>query len=193
MKMANPPSGLRITKNGFTYKSNIDRTKYTIKELSRAALRDVGRLIVRRARDRSRIRNHMSATVMKSRFHGKDGAFSWWVRKQETDMQVGIKHDTWYGVLQELDDGVRAPSQRTTPRKKRNRKPKVDPNAPQKQKKKKKKRKQQPLGHQILITAVKESIDDIRRIEGRYLSAIEDENRALGLIKDEETEPHDNE
>ena len=58
---------------------------------------------------------------------------------------------------------------------------------------KKKKRKQQPLGHQILITAVKESIDDIRRIEGHYLSAIEDENRALGLIKDEETEPHDNE
>lgn len=190
--MANPPSGLKITKNGFTYESNIDRTKYTIKELSRAALRDAGRLIVRRVRDRSRIRNHMSRMVMKSRFYGKDGAFSWWLRKQETDMQVGIKHDTWYGVLQELDDGARAPSHRSTPRKPR--KPKVDPNTPKNQKKKKKrKKKKQPIGHNILITAVKESIDDIRRIEGRYLSAIEDENRALGLIKDEETEPHDNE
>lgn len=186
--MANPPSSLKITKNGITYTSNIDRTKYTIKELSRAALRDVGRLIVSKVRKRSRLRNHMSGVVMKNRFYGKDGAFSWWVRRRETDMQIGIKHDTWYGVLQELDDGVRAPSFRTTPRK--TRVPKITPKTA---KKKKKKKKHQPIGHQILMTAVKESIDDIRRIEGHYLSAIEDENRALGLINDEETEPHDNE
>lgn len=179
--MANPPSGLKITKNGITYTSNIDRTKYTIKELSRAALRDVGRLIVSKVRKRSRLRNHMSGVVMKSRFYGKDGAFSWWVRRRETDMQIGIKHDTWYGVKQELDSGVRPPKS-TVPRQRR---------AETQQKKRRKKKP--PIGHQILMTAVKESIDDIRRIEGHYLSAIEDENRALGLINDEETEPHDNE
>lgn len=48
-------------------------------------------------------------------------------------------------------------------------------------------------GKHLLETAVKKNIPEIRRIEGHYLSAIEDENRALGLIKDEETEPHDNE
>lgn len=179
--MANPPSSLKITKNGITYTSNIDRTKYTIKELSRAALRDVGRLIVSKVRKRSRLRNHMSGVVMKSRFYGKDGAFSWWVRRRETDMQIGIKHDTWYGVQQELDSGVRPPKS-TEPRQRR-----------AETQRKKRRKKKQPIGHQILMTAVKESIDDIRRIEGHYLSAIEDENRALGLINDEETEPHDNE
>lgn len=186
--MANPPSGMKITKNGITYVSNIDRTKWTIKELSRAALRDAGRLIVSKARKASRIRNHMSGFVMKSRFYGKDGAFSWWVRKRETDMLVGIKHDTWYGVLQELDDGVRPPPKNTAPRNRR----KMSESAAD-PKKKKRKKKKQPIGHQILITSVKENIDDIRRIEGHYLSAIEDENRALGLIDDEEMEPKDGE
>ena len=26
----------------------------------------------------------------------------YWVRRRETDLQIGYKHDTWYGVLQEL-------------------------------------------------------------------------------------------
>ena len=34
-----------------------------------------------------------------------------------------------------------------------------------------------------------ESIDDIRRVQGKYLSAIEDENKALGLI-DEDGNPY---
>lgn len=154
MKMANPPSGMKITKNGVTYQSNIDRTKYTIQELSRAALRDVGKYVVKQARTASGARKHMGRLTIKSRFYGKSGAFSWWVRKKETDLQVGIKHDTWYGVLQELGDGNQPP-------------------------------------RKILTTAVQENIDEIRRIEGHYLSAIEDENRALGLIDDEEMEPND--
>ena len=36
------------------------------------------------------------------RTRGKSSAFQFWVRKIETDLQVGIKHDTWYGVAQEL-------------------------------------------------------------------------------------------
>ena len=57
--MPNPPSGMKITKNGVTYKSNIDRTKYTIRELSRAALRDVGKYVVRQTRTLSLARPHM--------------------------------------------------------------------------------------------------------------------------------------
>ena len=37
-----------------------------------------------------------------------------------------------------------------------------------------------------IYSAVADNIDEIRKIEGQYLSAIEDENRALGLINDEE-------
>ena len=74
------------------------------------------------------------------------------MRKKETDLQVGIKHNTWYGVLQELGDG----------------------NQPCKS---------------ILTSAVQQNIDEIRRIEGHYLSAVEDENRALGLIDEEEMQP----
>lgn len=44
--------------------------------------------------------------------------------------------------------------------------------------------KQDKVG--ALHGATKESIDDIRVITGKYLSAIEDENRALGLIEEEE-------
>ncbi len=150
--MPNPPSGMKITKNGVTYKSQIDRTKYTITELSRAALRDVGKYIIRQTRTLSMARPHMGRLTIKSRFYGKGGAFSYWVRKKETDLQVGIKHNTWYGVLQELGDG----------------------NQPRKS---------------ILTSAVQQNIDEIRRIEGHYLSAVEDENRALGLIDEEEMQP----
>ena len=36
------------------------------------------------------------------RVRGKTSAFQYWVRKQEGDLQVGIKHGTWYGEQQEL-------------------------------------------------------------------------------------------
>lgn len=154
--MANPPSGMKITKNGVVYKSNVDRVKYTIRELSRAALRDVGKYIVRQTRVASLARPHMGRKTVRYRFYGKGGAFSYWVRKRETDLLVGIKHDTWYGALQELGEK----------------------NQPQKS---------------ILTNAVQKNIDEIRRIEGHYLSAIEDENRALGLIDEEEMVPDDSE
>lgn len=154
--MANPPSSMKITKNGVTFVSNVERTKYTLRELSRAALRDVGRYIVRQVRVESRHRKHLGSITFKSRFYGKGGAFSWWVRRREMDLQVGAKHNAWYGVLQELGTD-----------------------------------KQPALG--LLTKATRENIDEIRRIEGHYLSAIEDENRALGLIDEEEMEPNDSE
>ena len=76
----------------------------------------------------------------------------YWVRKRETDLQIGFKHDTWYGVLQELGT------------------------------------KGQPARH-ILRGTVMENLDDIRRVQGRYLSAIENENVAMGLV-DLDGEPY---
>jgi hypothetical protein len=139
-----PKSNMKINKKGVQYVSNIDRASYTLKELTRAALRDVARLIKYNIRQEfNKLRGMRKQT---GRFKG---AYQHWLRKNEGDLQIGIKANTWYGVQQELGD--------------RNQ-PKRD----------------------LLRNAVYNHIDDIRRIEGQYLSAIEDENRALGLINEEE-------
>ena len=40
-----PPSVTRIDKNGVKFISGVDRCSYTLKELVRAALRDVGKFV----------------------------------------------------------------------------------------------------------------------------------------------------
>ena len=141
--MARLPSPIRIRRNNVEYVSNVDRVKYTLQELIRAALKDTAKLIRRRMLDKAR--------KMPGMRRGKriPNAFQYWVRRRETDLIVGIKHDTWYGVDQEL--GTRNQPKRA-----------------------------------IMRDTVYENINEIRLIQGKYLSAIEDENRALGLIDDEE-------
>lgn len=45
--MSVPKSVIKLNKNGVQYVSSCDRAQYTIKELTRAALRDVGKFLVR--------------------------------------------------------------------------------------------------------------------------------------------------
>lgn len=138
-----PKSVTKVTENGVEFTSNVDRAKYTIQELSRAALKDTAKLLRRRMLDKARKLPGMR--------RGKriPNAFQYWVRRRETDLQVGIKHNTWYGVEQELGTS------------------------------------NQPARH-IVRDTVYENIDQIRIIQGKYLSAIENENRALGLIDEDE-------
>jgi len=101
--MGLPKSVVRFkTKKGKTeisYTSNVDQASYLITELTRAALRDVGKYV-------SRVCNQAAQKLpgMKrsKRVRGKTSAFQYWVRKNEGDLQVGIKHGTWYGEQQEL-------------------------------------------------------------------------------------------
>lgn len=94
--MAMPRSIIRVNKNGIKYISNVDRAKYTIRELMRGALRDIGKLLRRRMLDKARKMPGMR------RGRRIPNAFQYWNRRRELDLQVGIKHDTWYGVEQEL-------------------------------------------------------------------------------------------
>lgn len=48
--MSTPKSVTKINKDGVTYTSNVDRCEYTIKELTRAALRDVGKFMCKKFR-----------------------------------------------------------------------------------------------------------------------------------------------
>lgn len=146
------PKAVKIKKNGVEYVSNIERADYLIKELIRAALRDTGNLIRRRALEEARKLRGMKSFKNKR----PPNAFQYWNRKKETDLIVGIKHGTWYGVDQEL--GTR--------------------NQPKKA---------------ILRNTVYDNINLIREIQGKYLSTIEDENKALALIDENEEVQLENE
>lgn len=99
--MSVPRSVVKLSRKGVEYTSSVDYASYTIRELTRAALRDVGRFVSRSCNTQAM---RLKGLAKSRRTRGKTSAFQFWVRKQETDLQVGIKHDTWYGVAQELGD-----------------------------------------------------------------------------------------
>lgn len=136
--MALPRSVVKIRRDGVEFVSNVDRASYTLQELTRAALRDVGKLVCKRTRQQiSRRTGRLAKNTQ------------YWVRKQETDLQVGFKPGGFYGGFQELGT-----------------------------------EKQPKVG--ALYNAVKDNIKTIRDIEGKYLSAIEDEQRARSIIDEGE-------
>ena len=145
------PSTMKFKKDGVEFTSNVDRCCYTIQELTRAALRDVGRYVVRITTRKVRTLDGLAHTKYIQR------RFQFWVRKQEGDLIVGIHNvrknknpgATWYGMDQEL--GLNGQPKRG-----------------------------------FLKSSVYENIKTIRDIEAQYLSAIEDEQRALALIDEEE-------
>lgn len=136
--MSIPKGIVKIKKDGVEFTSNVDRVNYTLRELTRAALRDVGRYVCNRTRKQIKRR---TGRVAKNT--------QYWVRKKDADLQVGFKPGGFYGGFQELGT-----------------------------------EKQPKIG--ALYNAVKDNIKTIRDIEGVYLSAIEDEQRALSLIDEGE-------
>jgi len=141
-----PKSVVKIKKDGVEFVSNVDRVQYTLEELSRAALRDTAKLI------RKRMIGKLKKLPGMRRSKRLYSSTQYWVRRRETDLQIGFKHDSWYGARSELGT------------------------------------KNQPA-RGVLRDTVHENIDEIKRIQGKYLSAIEDENKALGLI-DEDGNPY---
>lgn len=136
--MSLPKSVTKIKKDGVEFVSSVDRASYTIRELARAALRDVGKLVCKRTRQQIRRRTgRLSKNTQ------------YWVRKKEADLQVGFKQGGFYGGFQELGT-----------------------------------EKMPKIG--ALYNSVKDNIKAIRDIEGRYLSAIEDEQKAQALIDEGE-------
>lgn len=101
--MSVPKSVVKFKKGEITYTSSVDYANYTIQELSRAALRDVGKMLARYANTTA---NKIRKDKHFQRLSGKGSPFQYWVRSKETDLQVGVEHtghkDEWYGVEQEL-------------------------------------------------------------------------------------------
>lgn len=100
--MSVPKSVVRFSKNGIEYTSNVDFANYTIVELTRAALRDVGKFIVRTANS-SAMKLH--GLKKSRRVRGKTSTFLYqvpWAKTGLPHLEVGVTHDTWYGEGQEL-------------------------------------------------------------------------------------------
>ena len=87
------PKAVKIKKNGVEYISNVNRLEYTLTELIRAALRDTGKFICNRTRQKIRRRTGRLAKNTQ-----------YWVRtKQPTpNLQVGFKPGGFYGLFQEI-------------------------------------------------------------------------------------------
>jgi len=86
-----PNAQIKIKKDGVYFEESVDRANYLIEELTRAALRDVGKFICKLTR--KKIRRRTGRTSKNTQY---------WVRKRETDLLVGFKAAGWYGSYQEL-------------------------------------------------------------------------------------------
>lgn len=94
--MAMPKSITKVTKDGLEFTINVDATLYTLQELKRAALRDVAKLIRKRLIEKQKQFPGMKRSRRIYR------STQYWVRKRDADLQVGMKHDSWYGAKSEL-------------------------------------------------------------------------------------------
>lgn len=147
--MSVPKSVIRFKKDGVQYTSSVDRASYTILELTRAALRDTGKYIVRVANTAAM---ELPGLQKSRRVRGKSSTFLYnvpWAKTGLPHLEVGVKHGTWYGEQQELGTS----------------------NQPKRS---------------ILRNSAHDHIPEIIKIQSQYLSALEDEAKALSLISDEE-------
>lgn len=92
-----PKSVVKFDKDGVKYISSVDKTQYLMKELERAALRDVGKFICRTFR-----KSYYSH--FKRRRGGVGRYTQYWVRSKQphADLQVGVKPPAFYGGFEEL-------------------------------------------------------------------------------------------
>ena len=94
--MALPKSVTKVKKNNVEFISNVDRASYTLRELQRAAQRDTAKVIRKFVIDKLK---QLPGMKKSKRIYNST---QYWVRKKEADLQIGFKHNTWYGVEQEL-------------------------------------------------------------------------------------------
>lgn len=100
--MSVPKSVVKIDRNGVHYTSSVDRASYTIVELTRAAMRDVGKFLARTANSAAM---KLPGLKKSRRVRGRTSTFLYnvpWAKTGIPHLEVGVKHGTWYGEQQEL-------------------------------------------------------------------------------------------
>lgn len=154
--MSVPKSVVRYKKGKVEYTSSVDRASYTIVELSRAALRDAGVYITRQANNKAAKFRGMAGTKKFRGLHKRIKGKTSTFRWNVPWAKTGLPH-LEVGITDDAWYGV-----------------------------------EQELGsslmpkHGILTKSTRENIAQIIEIESQYLSALEDEAKALRLISEEE-------
>lgn len=153
--MATPPSVTKINKDGVSFVSSVDRCEYTIKELSRAALKDVGKYI--RKGFREEFYKEFEKRTGKGPKAVKYTVFSS-ANTIKPRVEIGLPKSApgkpvtgFYSFFQEVGTS-----------------------------------KQKKLG--LLSKFVENHVATIIQIESQYISALEDEAKALALIDEREEE-----
>ena len=101
-----PPQATKFSRNGVTLTSNVDRANYLITELTRAAMRDVAKYVLRIVRA-----NVRSISGYTRRMRYATMRYQYWVRKKECDLQLGIENTAkgaetaWWADQSELGTG----------------------------------------------------------------------------------------
>jgi len=165
--MAAPKSVTKVYRSGakagtVEFTSSVDRVNYTLEELTKAALRDVGKVIVPKIKD---------ATPKKS---GRlQNAWQKWVKKDKTDghmeLDLGVyskaqakkKGKDYVFYAQYILMGFTTKDGRWV------------------------------SGNNFLQQTVEDNISLIRDTEAQYLSAIEDEQNAIKIATEEEGKAED--
>jgi hypothetical protein len=85
--MPAPKSVMKIDKNGVQFTESVDRANYFITELTRAAMKDVAKYVLKIVRANVRA---ISNQTRRMRYAGM--RYQYWVRKKECDLQLGIEN-----------------------------------------------------------------------------------------------------
>lgn len=100
--MAVPKSVVRFKKGNVEYISSVDKASYTIVELTRAAMRDVGKYLARTANSKAQ---KLKGLKGHKRVMGRTSTFLYnvpWAKTGLPHLEVGVVHNAWYGVDQEM-------------------------------------------------------------------------------------------
>lgn len=101
--MGLPPSVMKINKDGVQFTESVDRANYLITELTRAAMKDVARYVLRIVRASVR-----AIPSLPKKMKYAPMRYQYWVRKKECDLQLGIEntakgaHTAWWADQAEL-------------------------------------------------------------------------------------------
>lgn len=94
--MSVPKSVMKIDRKGVTYTSSVDRASYTILELTRSALRDVGRYLARTMRSNAR---KLPGSQADRFVRYKTAGFIFkvpWAQSGLPHLEVGVTPESWY-------------------------------------------------------------------------------------------------
>lgn len=175
------PSVMKIKKGEVVFESKCDIAKYTIRELTRRALMDVGRYVS------YNVRKNLRSIFPFTKHHRASERYQYWVTKKENELLLGVENlkkgakTAWWADQLEMDSfvipsgggGASASSGKAKSR----------------AAKKSGKKSGSPLGtaniprRHLLETFTKKHIDKIVEIESQYLKTINNEDAAVALAR----------